>query len=205
MSRAANIFPLSFLVNKCIHNKISMKNQIIMWFSGMRGAVAFALALHMNVENIENKQMLLTSTLFVVLFSIVFLGSSALPLIKILDKLFPNEVEEKGEYAGKTTTVDDSSSTSNSSSHHYRSQKIVMSKTQEMNVMDHAEYIGDRDNHATRSHHHTHRDHRRKNFFTRLNERIVRPLLIRNLSKEVLICVFKKFQLPILGSCRGQA
>lgn len=49
----------------------------------MRGAVAFALALHMELENAETKRMLLTSTLFIVLFTIIFMGGTALPLIKV--------------------------------------------------------------------------------------------------------------------------
>lgn len=50
----------------------------------MRGAVAFALALHISVENEMTKKMLLTTTLVIVLFTIVFLGGSTLPLLKAL-------------------------------------------------------------------------------------------------------------------------
>lgn len=84
-----------------------MKNQVIMWFSGkiliikkddglkkilqsknkfiigMRGAVAFALALHMELNSEEAKRVVLTTTLFIVLFTIVFMGGSALPMIKV--------------------------------------------------------------------------------------------------------------------------
>jgi len=93
----------------------------------MRGAVAFALALHMNVQNMENKHMLLTSTLFVVLFSIIFMGSTALPLIKVLDGLFPNEGGELHEHTKHEP--DDTAGSSNSGR-----RKIVLSKTQEMNL-----------------------------------------------------------------------
>ncbi|KAK6729624.1 hypothetical protein RB195_006581 [Necator americanus] len=51
VSRALNIFPISYAVNKCRREvQISTKNQIILWFSGMRGAVCFALVLYMEVE-----------------------------------------------------------------------------------------------------------------------------------------------------------
>ncbi|PIO67533.1 hypothetical protein TELCIR_10711 [Teladorsagia circumcincta] len=51
VSRALNIFPISYAVNKCRREvQISMKNQIVLWFSGMRGAVCFALVLYMEVE-----------------------------------------------------------------------------------------------------------------------------------------------------------
>lgn len=45
MSRAANIYPLSLLVNYFRKSKINMRMQFIMWFSGLRGAIAFALIL----------------------------------------------------------------------------------------------------------------------------------------------------------------
>lgn len=158
-----------------------------MWFSGMRGAVAFALALHMNVEKMENKRMLLTSTLFVVLFSIIFMGGTALPLIKVLDALFPNE-EEFHDREERIKRGQPSAEHSDGSSNRSR-RRIVLSKTQEMNVMDHGEYIvADYSDCNDTFHHHNHKSqsHRhRKNFFTRLNEKIVRPLLVRNKSKEV--------------------
>lgn len=49
----------------------------------MRGAVAFALALHMQVESPETKRVILTTTLFIVLFTIVFMGGTALPMVKV--------------------------------------------------------------------------------------------------------------------------
>ena len=52
----------------------------------MRGAVALALALHMEVDTMETKRVILTSTLFMILFTIVFMGGSALPLIKVRTK-----------------------------------------------------------------------------------------------------------------------
>lgn len=73
-----------------------MKNQLIIWFSGnrirllhqnilgMRGAVAFALALHIRVENEETRLIILTTTLFLVLFTIIFLGGSTIPMIKVM-------------------------------------------------------------------------------------------------------------------------
>ena len=45
LARAANTFPLSALVNLKRKIKISRNMQIVIWFAGLRGAVAFALAL----------------------------------------------------------------------------------------------------------------------------------------------------------------
>jgi NhaP-type Na+/H+ or K+/H+ antiporter len=140
ISRAVNIFPLSFLVNKCVRNKISLKNQTIMAFSGMRGAVAFALALHMNMEDMKNKQLLLTSTLFVVLFTIIFMGGSAFPLIKILDRLFPNDPHHHEDDDGELLLSHHEHTADSFGSNSRRSMKMVLSKTQEMNVLEHAEF-----------------------------------------------------------------
>lgn len=49
----------------------------------MRGAVAFALALHVEINSEEAKRVVLTTTLVIVLFTIVFMGGSALPMIKV--------------------------------------------------------------------------------------------------------------------------
>jgi sodium/hydrogen exchanger 8 len=48
--RFMNIFPLSFVSNLCRHkgsNHISIKLQTVLWFAGLRGAIAFALAMNM--------------------------------------------------------------------------------------------------------------------------------------------------------------
>lgn len=55
----------------------------------MRGAVAFALALHISIEDDLTKRILLTTTLFIVLFTVVFLGGSALPLLKVFSWISP--------------------------------------------------------------------------------------------------------------------
>ncbi|KAK0422002.1 hypothetical protein QR680_007306 [Steinernema hermaphroditum] len=106
VSRAVNIFPLSYLVNCCRTEQISVKNQVIMWFSGMRGAVAFALALHMELEDASTKRMLLTTTLFLLLFTIVFLGGSTLPVLKALtfDHSTEHFTESEAEYQRKRRT-----------------------------------------------------------------------------------------------------
>jgi sodium/hydrogen exchanger 8 len=46
---------------------------VIMWFSGLRGAIAYALSLHLEFEE-DVRKVIVTTTLFVVLFTTVFLG-----------------------------------------------------------------------------------------------------------------------------------
>jgi sodium/hydrogen exchanger 8 len=85
IGRAANIFPLTFLMNCCRSVKISLRMQCIMWYSGLRGAVAFALAENLR-EYFDDKVTgyIVTTTLIIVLFTIVILGGSTLPLLKFL-------------------------------------------------------------------------------------------------------------------------
>jgi len=52
------------------------------FFSGLRGAVAFALVLHLQLDD-EKRHVLITSTLIIIMFTILFLGGSTLPLLKV--------------------------------------------------------------------------------------------------------------------------
>jgi sodium/hydrogen exchanger 8 len=76
LGRALNIFPLSFLANCCRQrgrNKIPMKMQGVLWFAGLRGAIAFALA-----ENMPgpNKETYVTATLSICVFTTIVCGAS---------------------------------------------------------------------------------------------------------------------------------
>jgi len=52
IGRAANIFPMSFLANRFRKkNPISCKMQFVLWFAGLRGAIAFALSENMPGPN----------------------------------------------------------------------------------------------------------------------------------------------------------
>ncbi|EDQ88748.1 uncharacterized protein MONBRDRAFT_32693 [Monosiga brevicollis MX1] len=86
LGRAANIFSLSMSVNVFANAQISSKHQFIMWFSGLRGAIAFALALHLPLElfDVEVKNVFVSTTLMVVLCTIVLFGCSTMPLLQCL-------------------------------------------------------------------------------------------------------------------------
>ena len=49
---------------------------------GLRGAVAFALVLHLQLDD-EKRHVLITSTLIIIMFTILCLGGSTLPLLKV--------------------------------------------------------------------------------------------------------------------------
>ncbi|CAJ0574472.1 unnamed protein product, partial [Mesorhabditis spiculigera] len=142
VSRACNIFPLSWLVNKCRRDvQISMKNQIIMWFSGMRGAVCFALALYVDVDK-ETKSVLLTTTLFLILFTIIAQGGCALPFINYINAQYPDRPKQIGRKrrrdgaggGGGERRSSESGSGNTSGNEHRKKRAPVLSKTQEMSV-----------------------------------------------------------------------
>ncbi|XP_066558502.1 sodium/hydrogen exchanger 8 isoform X2 [Amia ocellicauda] len=85
VGRAVNIFPLSFLLNFFRDHKITPKMMCIMWFSGLRGAIPYALSLHLGLEPIEKRQLIGTTTIVIVLFTILLLGGGTMPLIRLID------------------------------------------------------------------------------------------------------------------------
>jgi sodium/hydrogen exchanger 8 len=73
LGRFLNIFPLSFLSNLCRSesNRISLRMQCVLWFAGLRGAIAFALAMNMPGPHRESYA---TTTLFICIFTTVVCG-----------------------------------------------------------------------------------------------------------------------------------
>ncbi|KAG4073527.1 hypothetical protein HA402_000751 [Bradysia odoriphaga] len=92
IGRACNIFPLAYMVNKFREHKITNKMQFIMWFSGLRGAISYALSLHLELSSEESRRVMITTTLIIVLFTTLVLGGSTMPLLKYLS---PNKKVKK--------------------------------------------------------------------------------------------------------------
>merc|ERR1719192_1782002 len=84
LGRAFNIFPLSMLCNEFRAHQITQKMMVIMWFSGLRGAIAYALSLHLEFGE-DTRKVLVTTTLVVVLFTTIILGGGTMPLMKYLE------------------------------------------------------------------------------------------------------------------------
>ena len=53
-----------------------------MWFSGLRGAIAYAVSLHLDIADSDQRRTIITTSLCVVLFTILVLGGSTYPLVK---------------------------------------------------------------------------------------------------------------------------
>merc|ERR1712141_67050 len=85
LGRALNIFPLACVCNRFRSHQITKKMMVIMWFSGLRGAIAYALSLHLEFKE-ETRKVLVTTTLVVVLFTTIILGGGTMPLMKYLER-----------------------------------------------------------------------------------------------------------------------
>ena len=68
---------------------------VIMWFSGLRGAIAYALSLHLEFEE-DVRKVIVTTTLVVVLFTTICLGEDTLTcLVKLIACLQNSDIDLK--------------------------------------------------------------------------------------------------------------
>ncbi|KAM3910767.1 sodium/hydrogen exchanger 6 [Leptodactylus fuscus] len=82
LGRAANIYPLSFLLNLGRRNKIGSNFQHMMMFAGLRGAMAFALAIRDTAT--YARQMMFSTTLLIVFFTVWVFGGGTTPMLSCL-------------------------------------------------------------------------------------------------------------------------
>lgn len=80
LGRALNIYPLSYFLNLGRQNKIPIEFQHVLFASGLRGAMAFALSIRNTLT--EPRRLMLTSTSIVSISSVIFCGSSIQPILQ---------------------------------------------------------------------------------------------------------------------------
>lgn len=115
IGRFCNIFPLSFLANlkrKTNSSRIGCNMQIVLWFAGLRGAIAYALA-----ENMpgQNREVYISGTLIICFITTVFCGGCTERLLTTMNmkdkkgaKLSKSESSEsEGESLIISTTLSD--------------------------------------------------------------------------------------------------
>ncbi|XP_070607034.1 sodium/hydrogen exchanger 7 isoform X1 [Erythrolamprus reginae] len=83
LGRAAHIYPLSFFLNLGRRHKISWNFQHMMMFSGLRGAMAFALSIRDTATYAH--QMMFTTTLLIVFFTVWLIGGGTTPMLSWLN------------------------------------------------------------------------------------------------------------------------
>lgn len=91
VARAFNTFPLANLANLGRKKRIPCNMQFLIWFAGLRGAIAFALSLNMpcsadangksNCNEVWDNDIIVTMTLFIVVFTTVVAGGFTEPLL----------------------------------------------------------------------------------------------------------------------------
>jgi len=89
LARFLNIFIVSKLVN-CFRSektKINTKQQFVMWVSGLRGAMAYALSLQSIQDYGDPGKMMLIITMIYALLTILGVGSILNPILKRCDVL----------------------------------------------------------------------------------------------------------------------
>ncbi|GAU44627.1 hypothetical protein TSUD_379060 [Trifolium subterraneum] len=88
IARAANVFSCAYLVNlvRPAHRKIPSKHQKALWYSGLRGAMAFALALQ-SVHDLPegHGQTIFTATTAIVVLTVLLIGGSTGTMLEALD------------------------------------------------------------------------------------------------------------------------
>uniref|UniRef100_A0AAY4EFV4 Sodium/hydrogen exchanger n=1 Tax=Denticeps clupeoides TaxID=299321 RepID=A0AAY4EFV4_9TELE len=102
IGRASNIYPLSFLLNLGRRHKISGNFQHMMMFAGLRGAMAFALAIRDTAT--YARQMMFTTTLLIVFFTVWVFGGGTTPMLSWLHirVLFSSQDGTQAEGQSKT-------------------------------------------------------------------------------------------------------
>nr|XP_020848545.1 sodium/hydrogen exchanger 7 isoform X2 [Phascolarctos cinereus] len=83
LGRAAHIYPLSFFLNLGRRHKIGWNFQHMMMFSGLRGAMAFALAIRDTAT--YSHQMMFSTTLLIVFFTVWIIGGGTTPMLSWLN------------------------------------------------------------------------------------------------------------------------
>jgi len=87
-SRLISVMVIAGFVNCCRREKIPLSHQIVMTHGGLRGAVAFYLALNITTKY---KDILTTMTIVLIFFTVVGLGSTTNPLLRLLNKCCPRD------------------------------------------------------------------------------------------------------------------
>ncbi|XP_076261571.1 na[+]/H[+] hydrogen exchanger 3 isoform X7 [Rhynchophorus ferrugineus] len=110
IGRAANIYPLSFLLNLGRRPKIPLNFQHMLFFAGLRGAMSFALAIR-NTRS-EARQAMLTTTSLIVIITVIIQGGATMNLLRWFNIPLGNDEEtealsQNGLHSGNTTPRSD--------------------------------------------------------------------------------------------------
>ncbi|XP_044766576.1 sodium/hydrogen exchanger 3 isoform X4 [Coccinella septempunctata] len=83
--RVIGVIIFTAIANRFRLHQLDMVEKFVLSYGGLRGAVAFALALLIKEEAVPHKSMYITTTIAVVYFTVFFQGMTIKPLVKILN------------------------------------------------------------------------------------------------------------------------
>ncbi|EGC29218.1 hypothetical protein DICPUDRAFT_84741 [Dictyostelium purpureum] len=80
VTRAISVFPAFFLFS----NKVSKPIQVVIWLSGLRGAISFSLMSQSEINEANNPSLVKTDILLSVISTLFIFGFATYPLLKLL-------------------------------------------------------------------------------------------------------------------------
>ncbi|XP_031777395.1 sodium/hydrogen exchanger 5-like isoform X2 [Nasonia vitripennis] len=83
--RIVGVIVLTAVANQFRLHKLNSVEKFVMSYGGLRGAVAFALVLLIDVQHVPLQPMFVTTTITVIYFTVFFQGITIKPLVKILN------------------------------------------------------------------------------------------------------------------------
>ncbi|XP_053207171.1 sodium/hydrogen exchanger 9-like isoform X1 [Panonychus citri] len=90
LGRALHVYPLTFILNLGRNNKIPLNYQHVIFFVGLRGAMAYALAIRNTLS--EPRQIMLTTTSVISIVTVIACGGFTSSVLQVLE--IPVGVEE---------------------------------------------------------------------------------------------------------------
>ncbi|RWS07570.1 Na(+)/H(+) exchanger protein 7-like protein, partial [Dinothrombium tinctorium] len=84
--RFATVFSLTACANYFFQRvrMVNFEEQLLMAYGGLRGAIAFSLAESLDPKHIKQAELFITTTLFIILFTVFVMGSTTKPIVKFL-------------------------------------------------------------------------------------------------------------------------
>ncbi|XP_029459181.1 sodium/hydrogen exchanger 2-like, partial [Rhinatrema bivittatum] len=83
--RALGVFLLTLIINCFRTIPLTLKDQFIIAYGGLRGAICFALVFLLPVSVFQRRKLFITATIVVIFFTVFFQGITICPLVKFLD------------------------------------------------------------------------------------------------------------------------
>ncbi|XP_031441986.1 Na(+)/H(+) exchanger beta-like [Clupea harengus] len=84
LSRVLGVIGLTLIINRFRIVKLTCKDQFIVAYGGLRGAIAFSLVYLLSPEHFTKKNMFLTAIITVVFFTVFVQGMTIRPLVELL-------------------------------------------------------------------------------------------------------------------------